>query len=229
MSTPSRSDPEPRPWATWLLGALLLGFHGVTSLWAPQVGLPASEALLRARLRWFRQLIGGQHRRFLDAGEWERLLTSVWVHADLLHLGLNTLAIVVVGSLLERFVGPARVLTGFVVCGVLASLASYLLGPNVSDGASGAAFGLLGMTIAHGFVHRASLDPHDRSVVLRWLPGFVVLNLVLSVVLPFVDIVAHAGGLVAGLLLGLLPTTRGRAAWLEASLVVVVVIAAFLR
>lgn len=231
MSTPSRSEPAagPRPWASWGLGALLLGFHGLTAFVGVRAGLTWTEALFYARLRWYRQLIGGQHERLLDAGEWERLVSSILVHADVGHLLLNTLAILVVGSLVERFVGPVRLLTGFVACGAAGSLASWLWGPAVSDGASGAAFGLLGLAIARGLVLRASLDSYDRTVILRWLPGFVLLNLGLSAVLPSVDIVAHLGGLVAGLLLGLAPRGERAVQLLEGGAVLALVLGVVVR
>lgn len=219
----------PRPWATWSLVALLLGFHGLTAIVGVRHGLTIVEALFYARLRWFRQLIGGQHQRLLDAGEWERLVSSLLVHADVGHLLLNTMAVLVAGTLLERLVGPVRLWSGFVLCGVAASLASWVWGPMVSDGASGAVFGLLGMLIARGIRLRSELDPYDRSVLLRWLPGFVALNLVLSGLLPFVDIVAHVAGLVAGLGFGVLPRPPRPVVFVEAlavgGLIFVVVVA----
>lgn len=226
MSTPSRSD---LPWATGALALVLLGFHVGTALWAPRLGLPVAEALLQPRLRWFRQQIGGQHRRLLDEGEWERLASSVLVHADLLHLGLNTMALVAVGTWVERLLGRLRLVSAFLFCGVVGSAASWKLGPTVSDGASGAVFGLLGLLIAHGVRSRATLEAYERTLLLRWLPGFVVANLVLSGFVPTVDIVAHLGGLASGLLLGFVPRSRGVAVWFEAAGVVLVLVGGIAR
>lgn len=132
-------------------------------------------------------------------------MSSVGLHADALHLAVNVMAIVVVGRLLEPLVGSVRLLSSFLVCGLVGSLGSFYLGPAISDGASGGAFGLLGVLMVVGWRRQETLDPHDRTMITRYLPGFVVLNLVLSVLLPFVDLVAHTTGLLAGLLLGAVP------------------------
>lgn len=200
--------------------------HGLSAwIYAPQAGISRLEALFLHRPLPFRQLAGGQHRRLIAAtGEYERLVRSIGLHADAMHLGVNAMAVVVVGALLEPLVGPVRVVSGFVVCGVVASIASFLGGPLVSDGASGGAFGLLGMLAVIAWRRRATLDDHDRAVMTRWIPAFIVLNLVLSIVLPFVDLVAHVAGLLAGMVLAWLPTFRRPGQVIEGALVTLVVL-----
>ena len=172
----------------------------------------------------FRQLAGGQHRRLIAAtGEYERLVRSIGLHADALHLGVNAMSIVVVGALLEPLIGPMRLVSGFVACGLAASLASYFLGPLVSDGASGGAFGLLGMLAVIAWRRRATLDEHDRIVLTRWIPWFIVVNLGLSIVLPFVDLVAHVRGLLAGMLVAFVPVLPARGQIAEGLFVALVV------
>lgn len=201
-------------------------FHGLSAwIYAPQAGISRLEALFLHRPLPFRQLAGGQHRRLIAAtGEYERLVRSIGLHADALHLGVNAMSIVVVGALLEPLIGPVRLVSSFVACGVAASLASYFFGPLVSDGASGGAFGLLGLLAVIAWRRRATLDEHDRVVLTRWIPAFILLNLVLSVVLPFVDLVAHVAGLLAGMLVGLLPTSGRNGQILEALFVAIVLL-----
>src|SRR5262249_35330169 len=82
-------------------------------------------------------------------GEWWRLLTTLFVHAGLLHIIATTIGLVPVGLILERLVGWFAVLTVYFAAGVFAglvNLSSYPL--SVSVGASGAVIGLYGLLLA---------------------------------------------------------------------------------
>jgi len=75
-----------------------------------------------------------------------RFLTAVFLHGGLAHLILNLFALLVFGSVLERFVGGGRFLAVFLVTGILANLFSSLFYDS-SLGASGAIFGIIGTLI----------------------------------------------------------------------------------
>ena len=66
----------------------------------------------------------------------------------------------------------------------------------------------MGAGFVTGLRHRQALPEEDARVLCPVLGAFVVLNLAVSVVLPFIDLTAHAGGLAAGLVLGIWPGTR---------------------
>lgn len=67
------------------------------------------------------------------------------MHAGLLHLGLNTLALAQLGPEAEAVLGPQSFLTIYLLSGLSGSVASFLTSPSlVTVGASGAIFGLLG-------------------------------------------------------------------------------------
>jgi len=81
-------------------------------------------------------------------GEWRRLLTSIFVHAGPLHLLVNVAAIVQIGIVLERIVGPAAFAAVYLTSGLFASLVSLATFPvAVSAGASGAIAGLYGLLV----------------------------------------------------------------------------------
>jgi rhomboid protease GluP len=190
----------------------MVAVHLVGGLWVHLVHeVDLTEAWLFGRSTRTRTLVGGQVRVLLQRGELWRLATSVLVHADGLHLVVNAIGIVGLGRLLEPWVGPARVLGWFTLGGLGGSLLSAWMQMPRSDGASGAAFALLGACAVLGLRHRHALSDDDRHLYGPVVWGFVALNLVLSVVLPFIDLWAHAGGLVAGMLAALLPGTR----WLD--------------
>lgn len=157
------------------------------------------------------------------AGEWWRLLTAPFLHAGLWHVGLNMLALWILGGLLEPLLGRWRFVSVYLVSALAGAVASYsLTNPGIiSVGASGAVFGLLGATIV-------ALRRLDRDV-----SGVLVLlgiNVVLGFVLPNIDWRAHLGGLLAGMVLTAtmvaVPRKYGVASAWAATAGVVVVLAA---
>ncbi|MEN0066066.1 MAG: rhomboid family intramembrane serine protease [Myxococcota bacterium] len=146
---------------------------------------------------------GGQSADLVDGGEWWRLATSAFVHADLAHVLFNGLGLWALGQLLEPRVGGRRLWSWFAIGAVGASVASHLAGISQSDGASGGAFAWMGAAVALGWRWRRRF--HDDAWLLG--PGLWLVaigNLVLSVVVPRIDAVAHAAGLGLGLILGAL-------------------------
>ena len=127
------------------------------------------------------------------AGEYYRLLTATVLHVGLLHLAVNCFSLVVVGVELEGYLGKARFLTLYLVCGLGGSVATFLVGPASSVGASGAIFGLMGALFA--ILRRRRFD---TSLVA----GIIVVNLVVGFVIPRINVVSHLGGLVTGFVLG---------------------------
>lgn len=93
-------------------------------------------------------ILGNLAARTTD-GEWWRLLTAMVVHPNLLHLVVNTIALVQVGLVLERLTGSLMFVAVYVVSGVFAglyTLSGFDVAPAI--GASGAVFGIYGLLIA---------------------------------------------------------------------------------
>ncbi len=150
-------------------------------------------------------------------GQYWRLLTSMFVHYGLIHIGFNMLALYVVGGTLERRLGTLRYLGVYLAAGLGGSVASYLFANplQASGGASGAIFGLFG-----AYAVLARRDRLDVGPIL----GTIGLNLVITFTIPGISILAHVGGLVVGGLLGVVIAyaPRGRAAQVTAAAFVVV-------
>jgi len=184
---PPGPAPRPRaPWATRAVLALVVPVSVAALL------LPADTLLLRL----------AKENDAIRAGEWWRLLTAGLVHGSLIHLAMNGIFLMDLGSLVERLFGPRKmlvVLWGSVVTGTLASL---LTNPHLSVGISGGLFGLVGALLAQGLLHWRRLAPGGRRLFLRGPVEIVLLNLALGLALPMIDNAGHMGGLAGGLVLG---------------------------
>lgn len=146
-------------------------------------------------LRW--GAVGGQ----LGQVEPWRYLSAVFVHLNLVHLGLNMLSLVYLGRTFEQQVGGGRLALLFVVTGTLGFVASDLWYsfrglPNLTAGASGSLFGLMGALIGWMYARR---DPAWKDVALR----FVVYAVAFAFAFP-VNNAAHLGGFAAGFPIGYL-------------------------
>lgn len=133
----------------------------------------------------------------LQNGEVWRLLTCTFVHANIIHIFFNMYALYSIGPLVEKYYGKVKFLIIYLGSGILGSLFSAVLSNYVSVGASGAIFGLFGAMLYFGYKYRATLDGFLRSSVVP----VVLANLLLGFIIPNIDVSAHFGGLIGGLLL----------------------------
>jgi len=162
---------------------LVLGFYWVQGRTAlEQAGVMDSTAVAR--------------------GQWWRLFTAVWLHADVSHLASNaTFGFVLLGLAMGQYgTGPALLAAYF--AGAVGNLAGWIVasGPHRSLGASGMVMGSLGLLAVQSFpLWRKT--PHARKFILTGLCGGVLLFVLLGLG-PETDIVAHVGGFVGGLVLG---------------------------
>ncbi|WP_285114761.1 rhomboid family intramembrane serine protease [Leifsonia sp. fls2-241-R2A-40a] len=157
----------------------------------PLLGVPVTPSLVYAGAYSYPASVSG-------AFEPWRMFTSVFAHANILHLALNMYTLWVFGMALEPLLGRARYLALFLISGFAGSLGVLLLGSPVQPvlGASGAIFGLFG---AFFIIQRRLGGNATQMLVLLainlgigFLPGF---NIAWQ---------AHVGGLVGGLLVGLI-------------------------
>lgn len=121
-----------------------------------------------------------------------RLLSAVFVHAGLLHVGMNMLVFVGMGRQLEAHLGSARFVVLFLGSGILGFVASqlwYALSP-ITMGASGGVFGQIGAFVGILYARR---HPDWKRELTRQL----IYAGLLALAFP-VNNAAHLGGLAAG-------------------------------
>jgi rhomboid protease GluP len=148
--------------------------------------------------------LGALYSESVRAGEWWRLITVMFLHANLLHIFLNGFNLYALGKQLEALFGPVRYTAIFFISGLTGSVASFGLHDEIfAVGASGAIFGLVGALIGY-FVRQRNQFGFFGRYYLRSLLTTVGINFVILFFIPGVDNIAHLGGLVGGLVLGYL-------------------------
>jgi rhomboid protease GluP len=170
--------------------------------------------------------LGAKFGPLIYAGEWWRLVTAMFLHAGLLHIGFNLWCLFDLGPEVESLLSTPKFIVLYLVTGIAGFLLSLWWSPfSISIGASGAVLGLIGILIGASF-HHGHLGKEYRSQLWRWVIYIFIFGLFFSV-----DNAAHIGGLAAGALLGYFipegePSTRaGENFWNTLALISILVIA----
>jgi len=181
------------PITTALVGINVAVFVAMTLTGVSPVA-PATGPLLKWGANWGPLSLGMQ--------SW-RMLSSNYVHAGIIHIGLNMWCLWNLGFLAERIFDPWTYVLTYTACGLSGSIASLWLHPmTVGVGASGAIFGLAGALIAALYLGHLPIPKEAIRGTLRSLVAFAGYNLFFGAVAPFIDNSAHIGGLVCGLAIG---------------------------
>lgn len=126
------------------------------------------------------------------AGEWYRLITSGFLHVNILHLAMNMFVLYIIGTQLEVAMGRWKYLGLYMTALLAGALAVVAITPTTPTvGASGAIYGLFGVA----FIYQRSLgiDPWRSG-----LGGVIAINLIISFTIPGISWAGHIGGLVGG-------------------------------
>jgi rhomboid protease GluP len=144
-----------------------------------------------------------------------RLLTSMFLHEGIVHIGVNMLSLYFVGVVTERVFGTWRFTLIYFAAGIAGALAQALLDPtSVSLGASGAIFGIFGAFGAFVLLRRQAFGAAGGAIISQWLL-WLGINLYLTLSDPQIAKYDHFGGLFMGFALGvvLVITARKRRAY----------------
>jgi membrane associated rhomboid family serine protease len=130
---------------------------------------------------------------FVAHGDWWRLITSAFLHANLVHIGFNMLALWWIGAPVETYLGRSRYLGLYLVSGLAGAAGALLQAPVTPTlGASGAIFGILGAMLILEWQATGRLGGNAMTLI--------VINLVISFAIPNISWGGHIGGLVGGIL-----------------------------
>lgn len=143
----------------------------------------------------------GAGANFLIAdGEYWRLVSSIFLHADFFHLLFNCFSLYVFAPEMERILGKMRFITLYFVSGIFGNIATYIFLDfyTVSVGASGAIFGVFGAYAALVFYTRKTM-PALRQIILP----IIAISVVMTFLQPNINAAAHLGGMLVGFIIGL--------------------------
>lgn len=138
---------------------------------------------------------GALYKPFVLKGEYFRLITTAFLHIGVVHLIVNSYSLYVIGSQLESFLGKYKFLFVYLISALCGSLMSIIFSSNISAGASGAIFGLLGSLLYFGYNYRVFLGNVLKSQIIP----LIILNLGLGFMISGIDNAAHIGGLLGGI------------------------------
>jgi membrane associated rhomboid family serine protease len=179
------------------------------ALCADRLGEPAPQTWTS----WLLTGVGGGHRfgdlslRDIREGEIWRVITSTFVHYSLLHIVLNLIAMYQLGTLVESWYRPSLFVFIYALIAsagnLLAALAKAWAGsdPRVhSGGGSVVIIGLVGLGAVAGW----RSGTKTGALLCRLMVVILVLTAILGLALPrYLDNWGHAGGAIAGALVGL--------------------------
>jgi rhomboid protease GluP len=135
--------------------------------------------------------LGWKDNSAIKDGEWYRLLSSNFLHADFWHLLFNMYALFNLSPIVTSIFRPWGFLLIYLLSGISGSLFSFWFNSNPSIGASGAIFGLVGALVAYAILNQ------DFSL-LSQLILIVVINVGYGFLNTQIDNFGHLGGFVAG-------------------------------
>lgn len=171
--------------------------------------IPVTVALIAINVAVFLPTMAGGRDLILDyglngfavsvLGDWYRLITSGFLHFNVVHIGLNMFIFFQLGQLLEPVTGRVRYVLVYFAALLGGSVGALLVSPDaLTAGASGAVFGLMGAAALE--MRSRGINPMQTSI-----GSLIVLNLVITFVLGrHISVGGHVGGLVAGAVAGFL-------------------------
>lgn len=147
---------------------------------------------------------GGVRALEVADGEWWRLATSGFIHAGMLHLLFNMWALWILGGPLEEYVGTPRMVAIYAASVLWGSVGALLFSPDaLTVGASGGVFGLMGALLVVSR-HRG------MEMMASSVGALLVINLIITFLIPGISIGGHLGGLAGGAAMALVLSGFGR-------------------
>jgi rhomboid protease GluP len=223
---PGEDMPPPQPvrrprssWASAPATYLLVGINCAVFVAMVANGVSIGAPTTGQLMHWGANNAGS----VLINGEWWRIVTAMFVHVGILHLGTNMWCLWNLGLLAEPLMGSAGVLAVYLLTGAAGNLLSTdinWLWPirdgaggvffPAGAGASGAVFGIAGALIILLKSNRLPVPPMELKKLRKSVIYFAALNLILGLSISGgnmflhsglnIDNMAHLGGFTCGML-----------------------------
>ncbi len=193
LSMRTLSTRSEQPFVTWALVGVNIVVYLITVAQGSGINSPGGD--LFAKWVLFGPAVAN--------GDWWRLITAAFLHANLLHIGLNMLGLVWLGAPVERYLGHVPYLALYIVSGLAGSAGALITSPTgITVGASGAIFGILGAMLI--IEYQATGQIAGQAFTL------IVINLLFSFTVNGISVGGHIGGLIGDIAAALALTRFGR-------------------
>lgn len=134
--------------------------------------------------------------------EWYRLLSGMFLHLDITHIAMNMISLYIIGRLVEVLYSKRVYVITYIITGICGSLLSLYISPSyLLVGASGAIFGLFGLLVGYYLVHK-NIPYLDNQAAKSNFWFIIGINGIIGLTMPSIDIMAHIGGMISGVLIG---------------------------
>jgi membrane associated rhomboid family serine protease len=180
------------PRATYALLVAIAFTYLLQLVWGPKAGEDGAEDV-------FFIAMGALFRPMVMDGEWWRMISVGFLHGNLMHLGVNSFVLYLLGGQTERVIGTSRFLILYTTALLGGSFASLYFGHGFSVGASGAVWGLLGAQVALAYGRPPVLPTSIAESLKPMAKQNLLINVGISF-LPGIDAAAHFGGGITGAL-----------------------------
>ena len=146
-------------------------------------------------------------------GEWWRLFTAMFLHAGMTHLLMNMFSLYLIGRGAEMYFDTKSYLSIYLFSGLLGGLVSLYVHPvSVGIGASGAIFGVFGALAGFFLAHRERIQEHTKAF-MKDFGIIIVINIVIGLSIPSIDMSAHIAGLFVGFIGGFVLSKNPKWIW----------------
>lgn len=173
---------------TWIIIALNVAAYAVTAYLSGNIFDSNINVLV---------FMGAKVNSLIASGQYYRFFTCMFLHAGIVHLGVNMYSLYIMGSFIEKVYGKFKYIVLYLISGLVSSAFSFMFSSSISVGASGAIFGLLGAALVFAIKMKHKIGKEFFMSVL----SIIVLNLIIGFSVANVDNFGHLGGLVGGIIM----------------------------
>lgn len=173
---------------TWIIIALNVAVYAVTAYLSGNIFDSNINVLV---------FMGAKVNSLIASGEYYRLFTCMFLHAGIVHLGVNMYSLYIMGSFVEKVYGKVKYIVMYLISGLVSSVFSFMFSSSISVGASGAIFGLLGAALVFAIKMKHKIGKEFLMNVI----SIIVVNLIIGFSIANVDNFGHLGGLVGGVVI----------------------------
>jgi len=142
-------------------------------------------------------LFANNRSAVLEAHQFYRLFTCVFIHVTFIHLFYNCFSLYIFGRLCENLLGWKKYILLYISSGIAASVVSMIFSSGYSIGASGAVYGIMGALLAYAKNRGKNIQGLNYPTLFL----FIVTGIGLGFADKSVDNFAHIGGVIFGFLL----------------------------